>query len=806
MMTERKRGFEEETKDQQNILAPKKKKALDSSQSMNSEIVKNDSMDLLFNVEEIRNFQKEAIWRQMMEYKRESLKDKELVKQLEARQLEWTKRISHLCLIWDKSSEDLKQSMSPNFSDDMSDSWLQLIVGAPQSGKPTDDISSSDSYSSENLEEKTKELCTIMRKISSQNLDRGSDKSSSIPEHHFLNFSDNEKKFFNMKSQIDILNLQIQDYKVKLADSQQELRRALKKSDRALCPISSALDSGKSLSDANSNTDKPKIEDSTTDSHPHTTSLELDAVLRISDGRLNEIKKLTEECSQLRAKIDQLTIDANSYSSEAISNHPAYLTISSQVEYFQADSVLQRSEKDKIFQELQELKASRRAYQAQLQAEEISQRQVLEQSLQKIQQDLVRVRSHRDQIQGELEERKMRDSVEESSLTELKILFDSLQERMRALVLENRRLRAHISALSGDPDGVEFYSSQPKFQDVTVTEELRILLREAEEKNRKSQINPNNIEHENTEFSDLGSTNGITNGELKKESTYENKAPLIKQEDSIESIKEKLRVSIIQKEELEKTSLLMEKEMQTIISAFSKLEEQTSHKVLGLVSKEQMIRKLIAEKAKYEEKFLALNKDREAQKAAISSLRFQNTKQLDHIKSVDEREQNLQLQLVTLEQHLLSLRSSQAQCQTALQESDNNLQMLQKKLTAAERKISVSNALIQSKEAAFEKANYELSREIEVHTETKRKLVDLESAKRGAVVSNSKDDLTELVEEYKSLLKCPSCHRNFKSHVLTRCMHVFCKSCIDSRIETRQRKCPSCGEAFGVNDVRQIYL
>lgn len=67
----------------------------------------------------------------------------------------------------------------------------------------------------------------------------------------------------------------------------------------------------------------------------------------------------------------------------------------------------------------------------------------------------------------------------------------------------------------------------------------------------------------------------------------------------------------------------------------------------------------------------------------------------------------------------------------------------------------------------------------------------------------------ELEEElgiYKKLMKCNSCHIRDKNAVILKCMHCFCKNCLDIRLETRQRKCPNCGDAFGANDVKQIFL
>jgi E3 ubiquitin-protein ligase BRE1 len=72
--------------------------------------------------------------------------------------------------------------------------------------------------------------------------------------------------------------------------------------------------------------------------------------------------------------------------------------------------------------------------------------------------------------------------------------------------------------------------------------------------------------------------------------------------------------------------------------------------------------------------------------------------------------------------------------------------------------------------------------------------------------SGGDESLKEQLQMYRQLLKCSSCNLNDKQVVLTRCYHVFCKDCVDLRINTRQRKCPTCGDSFGVNDVHQLYL
>jgi E3 ubiquitin-protein ligase BRE1 len=77
----------------------------------------------------------------------------------------------------------------------------------------------------------------------------------------------------------------------------------------------------------------------------------------------------------------------------------------------------------------------------------------------------------------------------------------------------------------------------------------------------------------------------------------------------------------------------------------------------------------------------------------------------------------------------------------------------------------------------------------------------------------------------QALLKCSTCGLNMRNTYLTKCNHsalptysrptnlvltvffsAFCKQCIDSRMSTRQRKCPACNLAFGAGDVQHFYF
>ncbi|PVU94739.1 hypothetical protein BB561_002295 [Smittium simulii] len=820
-MTERKRSLETDTKMQDDVaILSKKKRNREDDKAI--QVIKefDDNLEQMIDMENIRNFQKEAIWRQMNEYKRESLRDKAKVKEVEEKQRVWAERIGRMCAIWEGTSEKLKNSLPDSVEwkklDSNESRWIRLIF--LEKGLYDNSLQSLEEINDpiNNLQTKTKDLCSlyelIVSKFSDENFDIKADKFT------LKNYDDSD--YFKLQSQLDISELQLNNLKKNLDEREEELLAAQKKFDRSLCPISRALDSGKSIDSIEEpETPSKKIDIPQSDSQ-NTNQIEVASLQKIADGRLIEIKRLSEECTKLKLEIDKINIGINSYSKEHISNHPEYIKLESEKNHYYADTIQQRTETKKLFAELEELKASRRTYQAHLQTQEIAQRQVLEQSLQKVQQDLMRVRSHRDQIQRELEERRMHDSVEKNGHLELQTLSDARRQRLIALVLENRRLRAHIASSTGDEKAVDFYTNPPITEDISVTEELRLEIDKLKQK--LIEIEPNSINYLKENINSCGiqtdnnksishsdinflNSNGINPAHTKENSSNDS---LNK---SLPDTKELLRIALLEKEELEKTSSLMEHEMQAIISGFSKLEEQVTHKVLNLSSKEQMIHKLIAEKAKYEEKFLALNKEREALKGTLSSLKFQNMKQLEHIKNSDERERNLNQQLALLEQHLLGLRLDQAKCMESLQDANNSIETLKSQLNTSEKTLQSTMELLKARTSDAEKSSYELAREKESLIQLQHKVEALESSRINANDSSNfsgsnNGNLTELVDQYKALLKCSTCRRNFKNYALTRCMHVFCKECIDARIETRQRKCPTCSEPFGLNDVKQIFL
>lgn len=54
--------------------------------------------------------------------------------------------------------------------------------------------------------------------------------------------------------------------------------------------------------------------------------------------------------------------------------------------------------------------------------------------------------------------------------------------------------------------------------------------------------------------------------------------------------------------------------------------------------------------------------------------------------------------------------------------------------------------------------------------------------------------------------RCTLCRVNDKDAILSKCMHAFCRGCIDKRLSVRNRKCPACALQFDFQSVKDLFL
>ncbi len=118
-------------------------------------------------------------------------------------------------------------------------------------------------------------------------------------------------------------------------------------------------------------------------------------------------------------------------------------------------------------------------------------------------------------------------------------------------------------------------------------------------------------------------------------------------------------------------------------------------------------------------------------------------------------------------------------------------------------------------------ARKKLEREREKHRETREALGRANSfgggpspspatgsATPGSLYAPASDAarLQAEVSSLKGLIVCSVCNSANKDTILLRCSHTFCARCVKTRLDTRQRKCPTCAQAFSAEDVKPVYF
>lgn len=240
-------------------------------------------------------------------------------------------------------------------------------------------------------------------------------------------------------------------------------------------------------------------------------------------------------------------------------------------------------------------------------------------------------------------------------------------------------------------------------------------------------------------------------------------------------------------------------ELESVAKAFDDLSKLNSKLSTKLGTKEEQISNLIEEKSKLEMAYSSLYKEKESLLAKVNQ---EISLLKDQLLQSDTKSKHLNNQLITLEKELSQNQSSTEQGKRKIAELVGQLNDLSYKYEQIRQK---HDTFIKSFPLNFAELT-------QLRGDTKRlegELVIYRKKVSSLQSGNTKEIAKEVMEELdvcKKLLYCSSCNLRQKEVALNKCMHVFCKECIDNRLETRQRKCPMCLEPFGANDVRNIYL
>ncbi|EPB88156.1 hypothetical protein HMPREF1544_04988 [Mucor circinelloides 1006PhL] len=427
-----------------------------------------------------------------------------------------------------------------------------------------------------------------------------------------------------------------------------------------------------------------------------------------------------------------------------------------------------------IEREMGKISASRQQLVEQVKSEKMAQGITMEAEMRRLEGDLSRIRGQRDHFQLLVEEQKIKEGRERES--QEKIISFANQGKLRIASLETRINKLKAEQEMAGPFAKEANTFNELKSNLS---HLKIMLSSLEMIERRTM--PMHL-----------SSVSVLEDQLNKW----NSNALIEAYDAVLSESQKSSLMI---EFLEENESHLLKEIDRDINSI--LEEQQGKKEFDLSLKREQALKLQAEKSKYAQTFASLIAAKEKQIATVSTLRMTKEKQQELIRQLEEKEKALEAQVNDKENEIRKLYKTIEEDKTDLEDIghlcedyrisiDQNeimLAELQKTLKEKTRLLDEEKRLKEQTEENYEK--------------TKKKWDKISQGDNPA-----EQQLIDECEELRALLKCSTCRQRFRTHILTRCMHTFCKNCIDARLETRQRRCPTCSEPFGANDVKNFYL
>ncbi|OGE51280.1 hypothetical protein PENARI_c014G09544 [Penicillium arizonense] len=663
--------------------------------------------------DDLERFQKEAILRQMQEYKREK-------SSLESRLSQMSKAATfhndHLRVIdsWFKQLiDEVKVLLGPSQAEDQEQHF--------KSSLQFEDVESFETH----LKSRSEDIRAIISQVQS--------KSSDAPPEISEVQTRLAKKLAEEKVAIAELEKTLAE-KQQLEESLEaaSLRYlvAEKKLDRAKSMTVAKLEKQQLMAARPVDATQTKREESSpanggTPAGERNPELE-DAnnkLTAVSEKQKEQIQKLEAENASLLSQITEIKIKYSKLSDDDYAHTDLFKQLRSQY-----DDVVKRinhleATNTQLREEAEKYRTERTAYKMQMEDEIHNTVAEKEAQLMRAEADLARIRNARDELLADQQMRKAAQDQEKSSALKLQELADAREARIAALESETQRLQVQIEGSKAD----ENVEAMP-------LEELR------------------------AKYSSLERQYAMLNTEL--------------------------------------TS------MQTAYTKFAKL---ASSKVTDFGAMEEKIARLTAEKSKADQKFFAAMKSKEARDVEVRTLRMQNSKTSDIVSQLKESEastrslvSNMDKQVSETKEALNKALSKQHKIQQQLAESDILTNGL-KQQVAELKELSVSkDSTLGNTNSSLRQAETEIASLKQSLSDTKKSLDNWKNKSLG----NSSSEY----EMLRTLALCTVCRRNFKNTAIKTCGHVFCRECVDERVQSRSRKCPNCGKSFGSNDYMHITL
>ncbi|KAI0745838.1 BRE1-domain-containing protein [Earliella scabrosa] len=760
----------------------------------------------------IELFRKEAIYRRMKYYSREAERSQARVAELERRfstcqaglaALEacWTQLIGTIrSLVKPEDLPSLPTESEGELFSGVYDLALHLSSDAPPEYVDT-------------VRTKMQSTSDIVRAI--VNLSTQS-QSSPSEEQLMKRCHEAETERSALRSELSLLRTQLQDTQSQKDRLHDQLVAAEKRTDRlqskSLNPNPSSTNTTEEP--AESASVEPVSSPAPQAAVNGTHSMDSDEWRDLANLRETKIEELMRENTDLQNQLQAAQLQLKAPPDDLITESFQYKLLQERASRLEHTAQEAQSEAAKLKEQLDSQTASRSEFEIGMKFVNEAIVAELKQLVSKRDFEIGRLREQRDQHQAEINERKAKEQIRSASALEFRALAEARAERIAVFELENKRLKTRLAANAGDEDLVKFLWENTS-EDTTFIDDLRRRLSAAEDRVAA-------LEKTLSGRGDVAKSEAEVRRQLaqvqkeldKYRAVYGNASSLppdvAQLSEQLQRKQQELDKVQLQDKEREQTESALYSELDKLSAAWEALDKQVKKKVYDLASLEDRLIKINTEKAKSDNRFYQCMRDKDSLDTERKKLSLNVEKAAKVIEKLQETEKNLTTRLGLLEKELVLHKKIAEEQKERGNKLETDLDDWRIRAQGERKSADELRAAFAEHTQAIERKRTELRKLeeslLKTRKDAEKHAAKLKSTSESSGASTKEVELQKELNKCMSLLKCSTCQMNMRNTVITKCMHSFCKSCVDARIATRQRKCPACNLPFSQGEVQQLYF
>ncbi|RXK36539.1 hypothetical protein M231_06198 [Tremella mesenterica] len=541
-------------------------------------------------------------------------------------------------------------------------------------------------------------------------------------------------------------------------------------------------------------------------------TLEAEEVAR---SRLEQLDALRSQNTALQQDLDRLRVLAEHPSEATLRQSPFFHVYLHQLatEINRANTMQMRAEITE--QKLDEVRNGNQEFHQVIVAESKAEVEALRQAGSKKDSDLARLRGIRDDLTAELAEKKAKEQEKFTYGEQMEALATARQERVKSLLSECRRLKGTLAAREGAEGYLSFLRSGGVEGDYL--KELEGKYKAAQEQIIalsaivNSSPNPEELQDHvaiRLELNEAKSRLERFERILGSDSDPSTDAATLGVR--LQKLEEEKKALEIRLSEAEVSANAAYSEIEVLSRSCDDLDKLVNSRVFDLKESELRIQRLTTEKAKADNKYFAAMRHKESLEAECKIAQRSVDKQAKLLERAQEVERSLNVQIAERDRGWTAAKNELYKLQSELAQSTSDRSQLELRLQQSQAAGAQLQQMLAQRvaEADAEKAEkVKVQEELGTSQRTVKKLKERQTAMSGGG-GKSSPEYEALLEEKNRLwqvLRCQCCGINLKQQAIVKCMHTFCKQCLDDRIASRQRRCPTCGTGFAKEDVKDMF-